>query len=150
MSYRIGSRALENMSPRKSANPTINDVAVHLVNRTFTHTSYVCNGCHSCLYPPEVRFCSLVSLGLVLSLGYCVTTVRLCVRVRVSGLVLGLITGYTLAIPPVQFRKYIVLDIPPSRKQDSTFKSNQIKFYLVTHNTYYVHFITSVVTEEIL
>ena len=29
-------------------------------------------------------------------------------------------------------------------------KSNQIKFYLVTHNTYYVHFITSVVTEEIL
>ena len=28
--------------------------------------------------------------------------------------------------------------------------SNQIKFYLVTHNTYYVHFITSVVTEEIL
>ena len=27
---------------------------------------------------------------------------------------------------------------------------NQIKFYLVTHNTYYVHFITSVVTEEIL
>ena len=27
-------------------------------------------------------------------------------------------------------------------------KSNQIKFYLVTHNTYYVHFITSVVTEE--
>ena len=26
---------------------------------------------------------------------------------------------------------------------------NQIKFYLVTHNTYYVHFITSVVTEEI-
>ena len=28
--------------------------------------------------------------------------------------------------------------------------SIQIKFYLVTHNTYYVHFITSVVTEEIL
>ena len=27
---------------------------------------------------------------------------------------------------------------------------NQIKFYLVTHNTYYVHFITSEVTEEIL
>ena len=29
-------------------------------------------------------------------------------------------------------------------------KSNQIKFYLVTHNIYYVHFITSDVTEEIL
>ena len=27
---------------------------------------------------------------------------------------------------------------------------NQIKFYLVTHNIYYVHFITSDVTEEIL
>ena len=28
--------------------------------------------------------------------------------------------------------------------------SSSFKFYLVTHNTYYVHFITSVVTEEIL
>ena len=30
------------------------------------------------------------------------------------------------------------------------FTSNQIKFYLVTHYIYYVHFIASDVTEEIL
>ena len=36
------------------------------------------------------------------------------------------------------------------RVLDFQIKSYQIKFYLVTHNTYYVHFSTSVVTEEIL
>ena len=35
-------------------------------------------------------------------------------------------------------------------KESSDIKSNQIKFYLVTHYIYYVHFIASDVTEEIL
>ena len=44
---------------------------------------------------------------------------------------------------------FILLKICGTISQ-SRVKINQIKFYLVTHNTYYVHFITSVVTEEIL